>query len=51
MLKQYSKVRIKNGEVGYIVEVSEKFKTYMVEFPDFDIRDITPDEIIEVIDA
>ena len=50
MLKPYTKVKITTGEVGYIVEVSEKFQTYMVEFPGFDIRDIVPDDIVEVLD-
>ena len=51
MLEPYTKVKISTGEVGYIVEVSEKYQTYMVEFPNFDIRDITPDDIIEIIDS
>lgn len=51
MLEPYTKVKISTCEVGYIVEVSEKYQTYMVEFPNFDIRDITPDDIIEIIDS
>lgn len=49
MLKPYTKIKIATGEIGYIVEVSEKFQTYMVEFPGFDIRDIAPDDIVEVL--
>lgn len=51
MLKPYTKIKTKSGEVGYIIEVSEKFQTYMVEFPHFDIRDIVPDDIIEVLNS
>lgn len=50
MIDLYTKVKIKTGEVGYIIEASEKFQTYMVEFPNFDIRDIAPSDIVEILD-
>lgn len=49
MLEMFAKIKIKTGEIGYIVDVSETHQTYLVEFPKFDIREIVPDDIIEVL--
>lgn len=50
MLKEYTKIRLKDGREGYIIEVSEKFNIYMVELPEFEIIDVKPDEIAEVLE-
>lgn len=47
MLKEYTKVKLKDGREGYIIEVSEKLNNYMVELPDFEIIDVKPDDIAE----
>lgn len=49
MLKEYTKVKLKDGREGYIIEVSEKLNNYMVELPDFEIIDVNPDDIADVL--
>lgn len=53
MLKEYTKIRLKTGEIGHIVEVYHKSGTYLVEFPpknhSLDLRDIHPEDIAEVL--
>ena len=49
MIKEYSKVKLKTGEVGYVVEVSEKFGTYLIELPECVLRSVRADDIASVI--
>lgn len=49
MLKEYTKIKLKDGREGYIIEVSEKLNNYMVELIDFEIIDVKPDDIVEVL--
>ncbi len=49
MLKEYAKVKLKDGKEGYIIEVSEKLNNYMVELSDYEIIDVKPDDIAEVL--
>lgn len=49
MLKEYAKIRLKDGREGYIIEVSERLNTYMVELPEFEIIDAKPEDIAEVL--
>ena len=50
MLKEYTKIRLKDGREGYIIEVSIKFNNYLVELPDFEIVDVKPDDIAQVLE-
>ncbi len=50
MLEEYTKIKLKDGREGYIIEVSEKLNNYMVELPNFEIIDVKPDDIVRVLD-
>lgn len=50
MIKEFSKVKLVSGEVGYIVEVYKEGEAFEVELPGFELRTVKPDEIAEVLE-
>ncbi|MBQ1778347.1 MAG: DUF4926 domain-containing protein [Acidaminococcaceae bacterium] len=50
MIKEYSKVKLKSGEVGYIVEIYNNGEAYEVELPEFELRTVKPDDIAELLE-
>lgn len=53
MIEIYSKVRLKSGEIGYIVEVYESSGEYEIELPvkdhDINLRTVSKADIAEVL--
>ena len=50
VIKEFSKVKLVSGEVGYIVEVYKEGEAFEVELPEFELRTVKPDEIAEVLE-
>lgn len=48
-LKEYQKVRLKDGREGYIIEICLKTDEYMIELPKFEIITVHKKDIEKVI--
>ena len=49
VIKEFSKVKLNSGEIGYIVEIYKDGEAFEVELPKFELRTVKPDEIAEVL--
>lgn len=50
MIKEFSKVKLNSGEIGFIVEIYKDGEAFEVELPKFELRTVKPDEIAEVLE-
>lgn len=49
MIKEYSRVKLNTGKIGYVIEIYEEGKAYEIELPKFELRTVKPEEIAEVL--
>ena len=49
MIKEYSRVKLNTGEIGYVIEIYEEGKAYEIELPKFELKTVKSEDIAEVL--